>query len=202
MAYYLLQYGKPGYVGVFRSAESLARHDRVVLQTVRGVEYGEVLLPLAEAPRVDGEVLHRPASPADTGDTDGTDLLEAANRRAEQLQLPLAFADVELTLDGIAILHAVAWAACDATAMLDELAEQFARPVRLLDLSRGPHQPESTTGCGQSGCGSGSGGCSSCGSTGCGTGSCSRGSVRSADELTAYFAQLRQQMEANRHPLN
>ena len=32
---------------------------------------------------------------------------------------------------------------------------------------------------------------------GCSTGSCSKGSVKSADELTAYFAGLRKQMEGS-----
>jgi len=204
MAYYLLQYGKPGYVGVFHSTTTLARHDWVILQTPRGVEYGEVLIPLAEAPLVDGEVLQlapfkNVTQEVDTGEAE---LLVAATTRAEELGLPLAFLDLEVTLDGIAILHAVPWATCDATSLLEELTSRFGRPVRLLDLSHSPHQPEPASGCGQPGCGKGSGGCTSCGSSGCASGSCSRGSVKSADELTAYFLQLRQQLEAKRHPLN
>jgi hypothetical protein len=71
----------------------------------------------------------------------------------------------------------------------------------LLDLSRpvtatDPPAP-AEAGCGKPGCGSGGGGCSSCGTGGgCSTGSCSRGQVKSADDLTAYFTDLRQKMEA------
>ena len=54
--------------------------------------------------------------------------------RASELGLPLAFVDVEVTLDGTAILHALPWDACDATALLDELAARFGLAVRLLDL--------------------------------------------------------------------
>ncbi|MCE9568281.1 MAG: hypothetical protein K8U57_40290, partial [Planctomycetes bacterium] len=59
-------------------------------------------------------------------------------------------------------------------------------------------------GCGKPGCGTESGGGCSTGG-GCSSGSCSRGSVKSADELTAHFAELRQKMEAAglaRTPLN
>ena len=105
--------------------------------------------------------------------------------------------DVEITLDGGAILHALAWDACDATALLDGLAARFGLAVRLFDLSRAPAAADhSHAGCGKPGCGTESGGCSSCGTGGgCSSGSCSRGSVKSADELTAHFAELRNRME-------
>jgi hypothetical protein len=68
--------------------------------------------------------------------------------------------------------------------------------------------PPEQSGCGKPGCGSESGSCSSCGSEagGCRTGGCSRGAVKSADELSAYFAGLRTKMDAHfsagRTPLN
>jgi hypothetical protein len=66
-------------------------------------------------------------------------------------------------------------------------------------VTRDPKQ--AADGCGKQDCGSGAGGCSSCGTDGaskggCSTSSCSRDKVKSADELTAYFADLRQKMEA------
>ena len=115
--------------------------------------------------------------------------------------------DVELLCDGTAILHGLPWAECDATPLFEELSARFGVSVRLLDLSQIPTPtPEpSSGGCGKPGCGSEAGGCStgSCGTGGgCSTGSCSKGSVKSADELTAYFADLRRKMEATtRTPL-
>ena len=122
----------------------------------------------------------------------GQELLAAASA----VDLPLAFVDVEITLDATAILHAVAWETCDATAHLDRLAARFGLAVRLLDLSLVAIAKD-PTGCGKPGCGSESGGCSTCGTGGgCSTGSCSRGSVKSAEELTAYFSDLRGKMES------
>ena len=58
--------------------------------------------------------------------------------------------------------HALPWDACDATALLDELASRFGLAVRLLDLSRSPTANDPpATGCGKPGCGSESGGGSS-----------------------------------------
>ena len=112
--------------------------------------------------------------------------------------------DAELTLDDRLILHGLAWDACDATPLFTELSARFGLSVRLLDLSQTAvtiDPKQAADGCGKPDCGSGSGGCSSCGTDGeskggCSTGSCSRGKVKSADELTAYFADLRQKMEA------
>jgi hypothetical protein len=213
---YLVQYGRPGFVGRFRSALALTRGEKVVLRGARGVELGEVLVcadaRFATKAAVDeGEILRLATSEDETqADSFGSQsytLLEQATARGSELGLPLAFVDVEITLDGLAILHALPWDACDATALLDELAAQTGLTVRLLDLSRTTSADEpSSGGCGKSGCGSGSGGCSSCGTGGgCSTGSCSKGSVKSSEELTAYFADLRQKMEAAgmaRTPLN
>lgn len=198
---YLIQYGKPGFVGRYRCEFPLERGNRVVVRSPRGVEYGDVLVLLSDAPNSDGEVL-RLAAGDEPVTHDASELFAAAVTRAEQLALPLAFVDVELTLDGIAILHTLPWASCDATPLLDELAARFALTVRLLDLSRTPTAQDTATGCGKPGCGSDSGGCSTCGTRGCSTGSCSRGAVTSADDLTAYFTNLRRQMEAARLPLN
>jgi hypothetical protein len=211
---YLIQYGRPGFVGRFRSAQALARGDRVVVRGPRGSEFGEVLVHLPDpAAEGEGDVL-RVATARDDAEeasraTRGQEVLAAACTAAEEAGLPLAFVDVEVTLDDFAILHALAWDACDATALLDDLAERSGLVVRLLDLSRTPAEPPEK-GCGKPGCGTESGGCSSgsCSSGtggGCSSGSCSSGSVKSADELTAQFAELRRKMEAAgivRTPLN
>lgn len=212
---YLVQFGRPGFVGSFRSAQSLERGSTVVIHSARGIEPGEVLIRANQRytgnHTLDGDVL-RIATAEDRS------CLAALNARAQRLlanasqqcqvrDLPLSLVDVEVTLDGVAILHALPWDACDATEMLDELSLGSGLTVRLLDLSRGPKaETAPATGCGKPGCGTDSGGSSSCGTGGgCSTGSCSRGSIKSADELTAYFSGLRQQMEETgmvRTPLN
>jgi hypothetical protein len=207
-ACYLVQFGKPGFVGHFRNAcaEVLERGDRVVVCGPRGLEPGFVLCPSTtrfQYPTQDGEVL-RTVTPDDDAAAGrftetGHVLLSAAGDAAEATGLPLTFVDVEFTLDGTAILHALPWDACDADPLLARLSERFGLPVRLLDLSRTPTAKDEPqpVGCGKPGCGSESGGCSSCGTGGgCSTGSCSKGKVKSAGELTAYFADLRQKMEA------
>jgi hypothetical protein len=209
---YLIQYGRPGFVGRFRSSLALSRGDRVVVRGPRGSELGEVLVPLGGPTADEGEVLRVATVEDDADEADrharGRELLAQATHAAEQDALPLSFVDVEVTLDGCAILHALAWDACDATALLDSLAARSGFAVRLLDLSRAHTEPaeKAEKGCGKPGCGTESGGCSTCGTGGgCSTGSCSRGSVNSADELTAHFADLRRQMEVAgivRTPLN
>src|SRR5207253_6390976 len=115
-----------------------------------------------------------------------------------ELGLPLTFIDAEMLLDGSAILHGLPWAECDATPLFEELSTQFGMTVRFLDLARSPIATEepAPAGCGKPGCGSESGGCTSCSTGGCSTGSCSKGKVKTASELTAYFADLRHKMEA------
>jgi cell fate regulator YaaT (PSP1 superfamily) len=200
--HYLISYGRAGFVGRFRSALALARGDRVVVRGPRGDEFGEVLVPLPAGERGEGDVLRPATAQDDARDAEhaarGRELLAAATPAAEDAELPLSFVDVEVTLDGCAILHALAWDACDATALLDALAARFGLSVRLFDLSRAPTADDRAgAGCGKPGCGTGSGGCSTCGTGGgCSSGSCSRGSVKSADELGAQFAELRRRMEA------
>jgi hypothetical protein len=211
---YLIQYGRCGFVGRFRSASALDRGARAVVRGPRGVEFGEVLVAL-DGPDADGEILRAATTGDETEaaarDARAQELLAAATAGADARGLPLSFADVEVTLDGTAILHALPWDACDATELLEALSARFGLAVRLLDLSRASVVPEpAEKGCGKPGCGSESGGCSTCGTGtgsggGCSTGSCSRGSVKSADDLTAQFAELRRKMEAAgiaRRPLN
>lgn len=204
----LVQYGRPGYVGRFRAAGGLARGDRAVVRGPRGLELGTVLCPATDRFPTDddGDVL-RVTTPADDAAADraaalARDLLDAADALAAGL--PVAFPDAEVALDSAtAVLHALPWAACDLDPVLAALGDRFGVPVRLLDLSRTPANPDppdpAQATCGKPDCGSG-GGCGTGG--GCSTGSCSRGAVKSAAELTAYFADLRGKMEAARVPLN
>jgi hypothetical protein len=215
----LVQFGRSGFVGRFASAGPLDRGTRVVVRGPRGVEPGVVLCEpdatFAPALSVEGELL-RFASPDDEARLDGfpereAALLADATAAAADRALPLTFLDAELTLDDRLILHGLAWGACDAAPLFDELSGRFGLSVRLLDLSRTAvaRDPEAANGCGKPGCGSGGGGCSSCGTGGeskggCASGSCSRGAAKSADDLTAYFTDLRHKMEsaATRTPLH
>lgn len=213
----LVQFGRSGFVGRFVAGVPHSRGASVVLRGPRGTEFGTVLCEpqsqFAPAMAPEGEVLRvvtvEDAATASHFAAREAELLATANTRAAERGLPITFIDAELTLDSCAILHGLAWDACDATPFFDELGAQFGLVVRWLDLSRTPvanDKPQHTehaehAGCGKPGCGTSGGGCSSCGtgssgeSKGCATGSCSRGKVKSADELTTYFADLRQKME-------
>lgn len=207
----LVQFGKSGFVGRFASPHVVTRGERVVVRSPRGVECGVVLCEPGErfAPGLssEGELLRAAtadddARAASLGTREG-ELLADAGAAAEARGLPLTFVDAELTLDNCLILHGLAWEACDATPLFEELSARFGLAVRLLDLSRTPvanDPPQPASGCGKPGCGSegSGGGCSSCGTSeksGCSTGGCSRGKVKSAGELSAYFADLRAKME-------
>jgi hypothetical protein len=196
----LVQYGRGGFVGRFAASEAFARGSRVVVRGPRGTELGTVLCA-ADGPTFDGDALREATAADATSPEREAELLRAASAESEARGLPVALVDAELTLDGALILHGLAWAACDADPLFANLSARFGLSVRFFDLGAPVPKdaPEPATGCGKPGCGTESGGCSSCGTGGgCSTGSCSRGAVKSADELTAYFADLRTKMEATR----
>lgn len=203
----LVQYGKLGFLAVSPAAcgFALARNQKVVVLTARGLEVGTVL---SEDCRVSNDQRCEVARIATLSDLAAAERNEAFGQEllsaAEAAGLPVAFIDCEVSLDRAgAVLHALPFAECDASPLLAELSDRFGLVVRLLDLSRtkgfaDPPDPEKMT-CGKPDCGTGSG-CSSCSTGGCGTGSCSKGAVKSAAELTSYFAELREKMHA-RKPL-
>jgi hypothetical protein len=210
---YLAQFGRLAFVGRFEAAAdavgSFARGDRVVVRGPRGLELATVMGEAIErfyCDPAEGELLRSASfddfAAAERSEALGQRLLAAA----EVADLPITFIDSEVSLDGTAaVLHGLPWGDCDASPLFASLSEQFGLAVRLLDLSTAPTAKDAveTGGCGKPGCGSESrGGCSSCSTGGCSTGSCSSGKVKSAGELTAYFADLRQKMEGMaRHPL-
>jgi hypothetical protein len=198
---YLVTYGHGGFLGRFRSATALRRDDRVVIRTVRGVELGTVLDEASRGlpgPDLGGDVLRvvtaDDESAAAALATRAAGIAADAQALAESLGLPLLFLDGEILLDGgPAILQAVHWADCDATPLFEQLSARHGLRVQLADLTATPKAPARVCDT----CGEEKSGCSDCGSGGgCSTGSCSKGSVKSAEELTAYFAGLRRQMEA------
>ena len=209
MPHVLVQFGVSGFVGRFRSdGGSVARGQQVVVRSPRGLELGTALGDLASrfAGQLDesagGELL-RSATDVDLFDADaaralGRQLLDTADGFGH----PAAFLDAEVTLDRRgAVLHALPWGECHLDPLLAELSDRFGLAVRLMDLRSTPtvsDPPEPKTSCGPD-CGTkdcSSGGCGT-DKGGCSTGSCSKGSVKSAGELTAYFADLRRQMEAS-----
>jgi hypothetical protein len=198
---YLVTYGHGGFLGRFRYRAVLRRDDRVVLRTVRGMELGTVLGEATRGvpgPDLGGEVVRIATADDESAVAElagqAAEIVADAQALAESLGLPLLFLDGEILLDGgPAILQAVHWADCDATPLFEQLSARHGLPVKLADLTTTPKA--ATGGCET--CGAEKSGCSSCGTGGgCSTGSCSKGSVKSADELTAYFAGLRRQMEA------
>lgn len=206
---YLVQFGCAAHLGRFRNltGTALARGARVVVAGARGLELGEVLGPAdtAHARRLaavpDGDLV-RAATADDEAEADRiaarvAELLPLAERFIDEMGLPLAVLDLEILLDGQALLHAVHWAECDATPLFERLSAAAGLAVKLHDLTRPAGEKEEPAGCGSGGCGSGGCGNGGCGSEkgGCSSGSCSKGSVKSAEELTAYFADLRRQME-------
>jgi hypothetical protein len=208
----LVQFGRSGFVGRFTATAAVARGERVIVRGPRGVEPGVVLCepgePFRPALATEGELLRLATTEDEVRIVEfpvrEAELLGHASQAAAEQALPLTFVDAELTLDDHLILHGLAWDACDATPLFAALSARFGLSVRLLDLSqtavtRDP-QPLAE-GCGKPGCGTESGGCSSCGTEGeskggCSSGGCSRGKVKSSEELSAYFADLRAKMEA------
>jgi hypothetical protein len=207
---YLVQFGTSAFVGRFDTGSDVtyARGQSVVVRTVRGEEVGTVLCPaegrfenaLAESAGTLLRVLTADdEQQRETATLLASGVLAAAERRAAEW--PVSFVDAESTIDGsLVVLHVIPFAECDLRSLLDDLAAGFRTAVTLQDLSMAkalPDAPDATDGgCGKPDCGKESGG--GCGTGGgCSTGSCSRGSVKSAEELTAYFVDLRQKMEAD-----
>jgi cell fate regulator YaaT (PSP1 superfamily) len=207
---YLLSYGLRGEFGRFRALRPLAcrRGDRAVVRSHRGTEIAEVLREAVPRhahflPNTTVGQLLRLATDDDARAQAelrrrGDEVLRHGNALAAETGLPLEVLDVELLLDREhAVVHHLRWAECDVRPFVSTLSRTFALHVVLTDLTREAqhvHGDEESHGCGREGCGGGN--CGSCGSGGCGT--CG---VPAAEDLTAYFGGLREQMERRRTPL-
>ncbi len=203
---YILGYGLAGDFGRFRSAAplSLARGERAVIRTDRGLEMGQVLRPARPRhatflPNTTVGQLLRPTSPEDEDRAEkmgarADEILAEGTALIETLGLPLALLDAEVLLDSEhALLHYLHWDECDIREWVSRMSRRFEMHVALIDRTA-PAAAEEDHGCGS--CGSGEG-CGICGSGG-GCGSC--GSAK-PEETQAYFAGLREQMERQRVPL-
>jgi hypothetical protein len=210
MAEYLIQYGVSAFVGRFRSPkEGLERRTSVLFQSPRGTELGTILEEihpaLCNSPTyaVEGDLL-RVASEDDLAQ--GKVDRQRANQILTTLDVgmaPITVLDAEMLHGGRGlILHVLPWASCQLDDWLAGLSDELQLPARVLNVGQlklTVDPPEPTSKCGSGGCGTGGG----CSTGGCSTGSCSKGSVKSAGELTEYFAGLRKQMEqSQRIPLH
>jgi hypothetical protein len=195
-AEYLVSFGVTGEFGRFRAAAPLLlrRGSRVVIRSQRGLELGQVLRPATDRharflhESVAGE-LHRPASPDDEEQAQrmkerALRLLARAADLAEEESIPVVVLDAEVLLDGRhGVLHVVRWGEYDLREWVRPLSVEFELSLHLEEMGA----PAAAHGCGDCG----SGGCGSCGSGGCGTGC----GVARPEEVSAYFAELREKME-------
>lgn len=207
---YLVIHGRAAFLGRFlnRSGAAFARNDRVVVRSSRGTEIGIILGEAAPnfsrlvSAEHSGELLRPVTAEDEVRESEQQsrieELLREAQTTADALTLPITILDAEILLDGqTAILQILSWQECDPTLLCEQLSQTQSLTITIHEVRQPmePAAPESK-GCGKPDCGSAAGGCSSCGTGGgCSTGSCSKGKVKDADELTAYFAGLRTQME-------
>lgn len=184
------------------------RGNTVVIRSSRGLELASVLCEAApDLPAIASAEFLRLATIEDhdhsrEADRLGRRLLDDGQFLIEARSLPLALLDAEVMLDrSQAVVHLLRWSETTFTPFIEELQSRHSLRVVLLDRSKPQEQHHHCSSCGEGGCGScGDGGCSTGG--GCSSGNCSRGSIKTAEELTKYFAGLREQMlEANRVPL-
>ncbi len=157
----LVRYGRLGWVALFAIDEQLAanRGDRVVVQTERGQEFGDVLSFVADHLVGDvssaGEVL-RMAEPDDraegeTGSLDLDDLMATVREQGSELD-PV---DAEWLADGqTVVVYCMGDVGPNSERVAVELSKTMGRDVRLQPM----FDPE-PGGCGSGGCGSG--GCGS-----------------------------------------
>lgn len=162
---YLVRYGRSSWLGFCAKPTevSLDRGDPVIIRTTRGLEHGEILTMLSPSNSMPRLQFVRVATQSDLQKIQDHILrsrqwLEAAQQCAERLQLPLLFADVDVSLDGnSAWFLVVHWQAFEVMPLIGEMQKLVPIPFELLDISRPLPNPS---------------GCSSCGCTSRGCGNC------------------------------
>jgi hypothetical protein len=208
--YFLVNHGKSGVLGSFAAPEPLPlrRGDRVVVQSLRGLEVGTVLGPASvrqsrQLGSQSSGALMRLLSPEDRGMLQRLQALEqglftAARQLAAELTPTLVVLDAELLFDGRhALLQTLGGDDLDVADFIARLRTACDVDVKLENLAVGHENDEHHEGgCGKPDCGRSEGGCSNCGSGGCS--SCGSSGV----DLRPYFAHLRGAIEeAHRTPL-
>lgn len=198
--HYVVQHGKSAGVGCFASKQESHFHrgDRVVVETARGLEAGDVLCPATPGklrllgPQLAGYLVRafsnddriRVESYRQIESSFFDHVQEAIRTREWAAQV----LDVDWLLDGQALVQFLAHAEFDWEPIAAELGAAFGVQVRFENLAL-PAVPEEH-GCGKPDCGKGEGGCSTCSTGGCGTGCGTAGA-----DLRPYFAHLREKMD-------
>jgi hypothetical protein len=172
---FLVRYGVMGHVGRFRSDPGsglvLERGQAVVVETDRGTELGEVLVPAAGQPPPDR--LLRPAGPVDLANARAAEDLRGEryflfSRILGEEGWPVELIDVEPLLDrSTTILHVLGPADVDLTVLRAHLRSRCDFDVVLEPWGaaspRGDAEPgreQADAGCGSCGAGGGCGSCS------------------------------------------
>jgi cell fate regulator YaaT (PSP1 superfamily) len=168
----------------------LRRGARVVVQSDRGLELGEVSCRASARQPAAGQLLRAARAEDLAAARSMAARAEAVMARGDNLvlslRLPVALLDVEVLLAGDQGTFAyVQWGKGDIRELVAPLSREFDLSLTLEDLSA----EQVDHGCGSCG----EGGCGSCGSGGCGT--CGGASM---EEVREYFAGLRKQMERRR----
>jgi cell fate regulator YaaT (PSP1 superfamily) len=211
---YLVSFGNAGDFSRFRSDSSVSyqRGDRVVVRSHQGVELGVVMcaatgqhsLYLSEQPMGD---LLRQATPDDEAAAQrarewGNRLFNDARDLTNELGLPLEILDVEVSLDGkqAMVLH-LRRDDCDYRPLVSTLSKRHDILLNLQNLAVSMELNGADHGCGRPDCGQrGGGGCATCGSgDGCSVGSCGKSTRK--EDVAAYLAHLRQNLDRARMPL-
>jgi len=168
---YLIRYASPGWIGLFGTIHELdcPRGSRVVVQTDRGEELGEVLATPSETAaqtgdsKPMGEVL-RVASVDELsvhGEQSSAilqELIDSAQARLDDASVEVQVVDAELLLDRrTAVLYYLG----EASPVLTDLREPLSQTTRLDSVEWATLiEPEGGGGgCGAEGCGGGGGGC-------------------------------------------
>ena len=204
---YIVAFGRSAFIGEFPcEIAGLPRDTRVVIQTERGLEAGQIVGRGSGHSTAQRRIV-RPFNSDDRRHWNGLSARETALFADIQSwigdELPLrTLIDVEFLFDGATVLLHGFW---DEVELTETLAASFSKRFELRPLFYDAQaeliveKPPASAGCGKEGCGSeGGGGCGSCGDgkSGCSTGSCSRGAVKKPDDMKSYLLGLREQMEA------
>lgn len=211
---YLATHGQSNHLGRFVSSEALdlQRGDRIVIETARGLEIGNVLCPATEQHvrllRVPpGRLLHQITAEDEQALTHrrrvAEQLFQSGRDLILELELDLEILDVEVLLDGRRAVLQFLGDESEAESLAEALTARCRLAVLMENLAAAPEAP-AESGCGKPDCGHGKeGGCTSCSSGGCSTGGCATGCGTGGTkvDMREYFAHLRGKMEAQRVPL-
>lgn len=197
---FVVSHGKNGVIGVFTLTEpmTIARGDRVIVQSARGVEIGAVLGPASiRQARLFGAtstgLLLRSVSPADDArildlKEREQDFFELARAVAMHDGIEIDILDVDLLFDGMQAIVQFVGDSDKIEAFAQRLEEELHITIRMENLAMpAPHDEHR---CDKPDCGRESGGCSTC-STGGGCSTCGSSKV----DMREYFGHLRAKME-------